>query len=137
MDTAGPIVMIALGLVMLGIGWRARIRIVALGGVANVLGASLLLPSHGFGLLHYLALAVLAILVLTSISREIWWSIRVELSLTGAIIAAVWTSELLATTIPRELQMGLLGLIAILTVVWIGLILFRITKEHLGQPLQR
>lgn len=134
MDVAAAAVLLVLGLISLGIGLYARVRNVALGGVANVLAASLLFPHNGFGVRHYVSFAVLATVVFvvfkSSLNREMWRSIRLEVLLGLAIIANIWTSELLRATIPREVQLGLLGLLAILTTAWIGLIVLRVTKEH-------
>jgi len=140
MDVIVATLVLVAGVVMFGIGMYARVRNVALGGVANILAASSLFPHGGFGLRHWMSLLVLAVLlfvVFRLFNREIWRSIRVEVVFGLAIITNVWASELLGTRGPRELRLGLLGLLGFLTATWMGLILVRVTREHFERFLKR
>ena len=139
MDIVGPLLLVVVGLVMLGSGWRAGIRTLTLGGAANIAAAYLLFPNSAFGIGHYVALAILIVVVLAisrSINRDIWRGIRVEMLLATAVIATIWALEFLGALIPRPLELVLLAVIAVLTTVLIGLIVRRLVKEHCGHSPQ-
>lgn len=141
MDVAAATLILAVGLTTLVAGLFARVRNVTLAGTANVLAASLLFPHSGVGLRHYVTFVVLAVLVFvvfkSSLNRETWQSIRVEVLLGLAIVANIWLLALFSPDTDRELQLGLLVSLGVMTTGWIGLILVRIGKEHLGQRLTR
>jgi hypothetical protein len=139
MDSVAATLILAIGVVISGIGLYARVRNVALAGLGNVLIALLLFPQAGFGWRHYVSLIVLAgsgFVIGKSFDRAVWRNIRVEVILGLAIIANLWTSELLGARAPRDLRLGLLGLLALLTTIWIVLVLVRVTKEDLGPAVK-
>ena len=77
------------------------------------------------------ALLAVVFSIFKSFNQEMWRKLRVVAWLSLGIIANMWTLVFLETRAPRGVQLGLLGLLAILTAAWIGLILVGVTRDPL------
>ncbi len=124
-----PIVMLILGAVFVGIGclsWRSGGKGLVAAGASNVVFAAfLLLPDSASGL-RYASLAILGVLVLTTIvtnRRVITWR-RPELPLLGATAVALAASYFF-TDLPHDLKVALV-------VLFLGLAMSSIVFMILG-----
>lgn len=134
-EPISPAVLLVAGSITLALGLHARVRSLALAGAANVLAASLLFPASGFGARHYVASSVLSVLLFmffrSSFNAAMWREVRVDVFLALAILATMFASAWLSSSLTRAGLLTLAAVLAILTSVWIGRLLFRVAKDHL------
>lgn len=130
MSAVIPAIVLVVGMGALATGiraWRSTKRLALLGAGQIALAAAFLIPESRAGWRYgcYALATIFCLAIAVTIKREVWRQVRLEFLLFGATAFAIIATELLSNIIPRDMELVLLGVVAVLAAELIVALLVR------------